>query len=93
MVLASVPEPDPYVFGTLKIRISDYLYGSGSFHQQAKNLRLTMISSVLSLLNDMLSLKTGVSVRYRYLRNKQNKLFLASWKPLAKRPGTRSDIQ
>jgi hypothetical protein len=46
-----VPDPDLNVLGP-----------SRSFHQQAKNLRLNMISTVLRLLDDILSLKAYVYV-------------------------------
>ncbi len=41
-----IQEFDPYVFGP-RIRIRNYLHGSGSFYQQAKKLRETTISTVL----------------------------------------------
>ncbi len=40
------------------------MYGSGSSYHQAKQLRKILISSVLWLLNDMISLETDVNVRY-----------------------------
>ncbi len=35
------------VFGASRIRIRNYLYGSGNFQQQTKKLRKTLISNVL----------------------------------------------
>jgi hypothetical protein len=40
----------------------DQCCGSGSFHHQAKILRKTLISIVLRLLSDILSLKNDVNV-------------------------------
>jgi hypothetical protein len=53
----------------IRIWICHYLHGSGSgsgsrsvsFHQQAKNFRITLISIVFLLLNDLLSLKIDVN--------------------------------
>ncbi len=42
--------------------IVNCLYGSGSFHKLAKKFRKPLISTVLWLLFDLLSLKTGVNV-------------------------------
>jgi hypothetical protein len=41
--------PDPYVFGPPGSASGsvNFLYGSGSFHQQAKQLRKTLISTSL----------------------------------------------
>ncbi len=44
------------------IWIYHYLYGSGSFHYQTKIIRKTLISTVLWLLYDFLSLKNRVNV-------------------------------
>jgi hypothetical protein len=43
-----VVDPDPNVFGHPGSRIRHYLYGSGSesFHQQAKKVRKTFISTI-----------------------------------------------
>jgi hypothetical protein len=59
-----VVDPDPYVFWAFRIRIRHHLYGSGSgsFHQQAKKERKTLISTFLLLLFDFLSSKTDVNV-------------------------------
>jgi hypothetical protein len=50
-------------FWISRIRILNYFYrsGSGSFHHQAKMERKTLISTVLCLLYDLLSLKTDVN--------------------------------
>ncbi len=57
--------------------------GSGSFHQQTKQWRKTLISNILLLLFYFLSLKNGVNVPSK--RNKHKKLFLlASWRSLTK---------
>ena len=56
--------PDPHVFGppgSGSWSISQR-YGSGSFYHQAKILRKTLISTVLWLLYDFLSLKNDVNV-------------------------------
>ncbi len=47
---------------------ANYLYGSGSFLQQVKRRRKTLISIVLWLLYDFLSLKDNALVGYRYLQ-------------------------
>jgi hypothetical protein len=44
------------------IRIRKYLYGSGSFRQQAKKLIRVLISDVSCLPNDFLSLRTDANV-------------------------------
>jgi hypothetical protein len=51
----SVVDQDPYVFGPARS-------GSGFFHHQAKILRKTLISTVLQLLYEFLSLKNDVNV-------------------------------
>ncbi len=49
-------DPDMQIFGYPRIRICSYLYGSGSFHHQAKIRRKTLICRALRLLNKSLSL-------------------------------------
>ncbi len=66
-------------FWTSRIRVHHHLYksgyssGSGSFHHQAKIVRKTLISTVLWLLNDFLSLKNVVNVPSKC--NKQKNIF------------------
>jgi hypothetical protein len=45
-------------------------YGSGSFYPQAKIVRKTLISTVLQLLNDFLSLKNDVNVPSKSIKKK-----------------------
>ncbi len=68
-----IGDPDPSVFGPLgsASRSVIYLYGSGSFRQQAKKWRKTLTSTVLWLLYDFLSLK---NVNVPSKRNKRKKL-------------------
>ncbi len=56
--------PDPHVFGPLGSGSTSQRYesGSGSFYHKAKILRKTVISTVLWLLFDFLSLKNDVKV-------------------------------
>ncbi len=54
---ANVLDPEMHIFGCPRIRICSYLYGSGSFHHQAKIRRKTLICRVLRLLVKSLSLK------------------------------------
>ncbi len=61
----AVLHPDLYVFGLPRS-------GSGSFYNQAKKVRKTLISSVLRLLYDFLSSKNGVNVASK--SNTQNNL-------------------
>jgi hypothetical protein len=57
------PDPeDLYVFGPPGSASEIYLYGSGSFHQQAKKRRKILISTVLRLLYDFLFLNSAVNV-------------------------------
>ncbi len=61
-----VPNPHPYVFyppRSASIYVS-HKFGSGSesFHYQAKIIRTSLISNVLYLLYDFLSLKNDVNV-------------------------------
>ncbi len=59
-------------FWAFRIRISNYLNGFGSFHQQAKRLRKTLISTVMWLVHDLISLKTVLNVPVVcYKRNKK----------------------
>jgi hypothetical protein len=50
-------------FWTSRIRIRHYLYGSGSFHHQAKTARKILISTVLRLPYDFQSLKNDVKIQ------------------------------
>jgi hypothetical protein len=86
--LSSVPDtkPDQWVLGSW---IQNYLYGSGSgsrpFHQKAKKSRKTLLSAVVSLLNDLLSLKTDVNVSTVQAKNlEKNLFFVGILKPLKK---------
>ncbi len=54
------------------------MYGSGSCHHQAKKVRKTMISTVLWLLYDNLSLKNDVNVPLK--SNKQKNLLFFCWR-------------
>ncbi len=66
---------DPYVFeppGSGSVIIF-YGSGSGSFHQQAKKVRKTLIFTILRLLFDFLSMKTDVNVPSK--SKKQKNLF------------------
>jgi hypothetical protein len=60
----SVADPDQYFFGPPGFgSISARCWsGSGSFYHQAKIVRKTLITTVLWLLYDFLSLKNGVDV-------------------------------
>ncbi len=80
--------PDPFNFGPSGSPSGSviYVYGSGSFHQQAKKWRKTLISTVLSLKND-------VNVSSKRNKNKnleRKKILLASWRSLTKREGSGS---
>ncbi len=55
-----------------------YGSGSGSYHHQAKIVRKTLISTVLWLLYDFLSLKNDVNVPVFRIRRIRTRLFLAS---------------
>jgi len=72
--LEAVLHPDLYVFGLPGSGFisTGYGSGSGSFYNQAKKLRKTLISTVLRLLYDFLSLKNGVNVASK--STKQNNL-------------------
>jgi hypothetical protein len=63
------------------------LYGSGSgsrpFHQKAKKSRKTLLSTVVSLLNDLLSLKTDVNVPAESKGKKLLKKLIFCWHPEA----------
>ncbi len=67
-VLFSVVDLDPYVFGPPGSGIVIILYGSGSglgsgsFHQLAKKVRKTLISTIFWVLFDILSMKTDINV-------------------------------
>jgi len=50
------------------------MYGSGSFHHQAKTAKKTFISTVLRLLFDFLSLKNDVNVPSKVISKKTGKL-------------------
>ncbi len=71
-----------------------YLYGSGSFHQQAKKWRKTLIPTVLWLLYDFLSLKNDANVPSKRNKHKNLELkkyfLLVSWRSLTKRAGSES---
>jgi hypothetical protein len=72
------PEPqDPDVFEPPGFASGSviYLYGSGSFNQQAKKLRKALISTVLRLLYDFLSLKNDVPSKRKKHRNLKKKFF------------------
>ncbi len=91
-----VVDPDTYVFWAFRIRIRHHLYGSGSgsFHQQAKTVKKTLISNILLLLFNFLSLKTDVNVPSK--RNWQKKFvknlfLLASCHLLTKKAGFGSE--
>ncbi len=62
----SIAYPDPYT-------IPMFFGHPGSFHHQAKRVRKTLISTVLWLLYDFLSLKNDVNVPSK--RNKQKHFF------------------
>ncbi len=67
----------------------------GSFHQQAKKLRKTFISTVLRLLYDFLSLKNNdvnLPAKRNEHKNLENKKYflLVSWRSLTKRAESRS---
>ncbi len=53
-------------------RIHNYLYGSGSFYQIRKKLIKTLICTVLWLLKNFLSLKTGVDVSWESDKQKKS---------------------
>jgi hypothetical protein len=59
----NVPDLKP-CFCVSQIWIRNYLdlHVSGSFHQQAKTFRETLISTILQLLNDLLPLKKVTTV-------------------------------
>ncbi len=65
------PHPDPYVFGPAVSAFGSvsqkYRSESGSFHHQAKIVRKTLISTVLWLLFDFLSLKIMKNVQDPYV--------------------------
>jgi hypothetical protein len=71
-VIDSVPVPDPYVFGPPGSGSVSHKYGSGSgsFHHQAKIVRKTLISTVLSLFYDFLSVKNDVNVASKSKKQK-----------------------
>jgi hypothetical protein len=76
------------VFGIhkfLRLPDPDFRFGSGSFHNQAKMVRKPLISTVLWLLYDLLSLKNDVNLPSKVVISK--KLLLASWRLLTKRAG------
>ncbi len=62
LVLNSAADPDPYVFGPP---------GSGSFYNQAKKVRKTLIPTVLGLFFDILSLKNDVNVPSKSTKQKK----------------------
>ncbi len=72
------------IISTIRIRIL--------FHKQAKKLRKTLISTVLWLLYDFLSLKNDVNVPSKRNKHKnlekKNYFLLASWRSLMKRAGS-----
>ncbi len=72
-VLQGVADPDPYVFGAPGSGSGSISqrHGSGSFYHQAKIVRKILISTVLRLLYDFLSLKNNVNVPSK--SNKQKK--------------------
>ncbi len=61
IVGSSIVYPD-YVFKPPGSESVIILYGSGSFHQQAKKVRQTLISTILWLLFDLISMITAVNV-------------------------------
>ncbi len=78
-------------FWASRIRIRHYLYGSGSFHQQGKKVRKTLIFTNLWILFDFSSLKNKVNVPSK--SNKKitlikNLFLLASCQPLTKKAGS-----
>ncbi len=99
--VSSVPEPhpdppDPHVFGPPGSGSISQRYGSGSgsFYQQAKIIRKTLIPTVLWLLLDFLSLKNDGNVPSK--SNKQQNLkirlvfLLAPWRSMTKIAGSGS---
>jgi hypothetical protein len=76
------------MFWASQIRIRHYLYGSGSFHQQAKKVRKILISTVFLTL----SLKNDVNVPSKSNKQKNVDIFfyflLASCQPLTKKAGS-----
>ncbi len=78
MLFVSVPDPDPpdpHVFGPPGSTSHRCGSGSGSFYDQAKIVRKTLIRTVLWLLLDFLSLKNDVYVPSK--SNKQKSFFLS----------------
>jgi|688.fasta_scaffold2182613_1 hypothetical protein len=58
-----------------------YFYGSGPFHLKAKNEKKTLISSVLRLLYDCLSLKNDLNVTSKKKKKKLEKKIIFCWHP------------
>ncbi len=97
LVKSSVPEPDPNpqdpkVFWASRIRVRNYLCGSGSgsrlFNQPAKNQEKPCFLQFFKLLNDLFSLKADVNVPSVISKEKKEIFFVASWTPLKKRAGS-----
>ncbi len=91
-VTSSVADPDPHVFGP-----PGSGSGSGSFYHEARIVRKTLISAVLWLLFDFLSLKNDVKVpsKSNMQKNIVKKIcfFLASWRSMMKIEGSWSISQ
>jgi hypothetical protein len=66
---ASVPDPDPHVFGPPGSGSTSQRYGSGSFYHHAKIVKKNLDSFYFVTLFDFLSLKNDVNVPSK--RNKQ----------------------
>ncbi len=86
-----VPDPDPYVFEPPGSASGSVICLYGSFHQQAK-MKKTLISTVLWLFYDFLSLMNDVNPPSKRIKHSNLKeifsFLLASWRSLTKRAGS-----
>ena len=82
IVRSSVADPDPHVFGPPGSTSQRYGSGSGScsgfgsFYHQAKIVRKTLITTVLQLLFDFLSLKNTGNVNVLPSKNNKQKTLI-----------------
>ncbi len=83
------------MFLSSRIRNRHYLYGSRTFHQQVRKERKTLISSILWLLFEFLSLKTDIKVnvpsKVKSKKTPGKKLFVGISSATDKKAGLRSD--
>jgi hypothetical protein len=91
LVSSSIPDLSRFWESLNWFHICNYLQESGYFHQQAKKLRKTLISTGLWLFNDLLMVMTDVNAPMVSMKQKTLKKvlsLLASWKPLKKSAGS-----